>query len=117
MAYAYQTSFKIDAHNHFGAQAILTVRNFRLITCGVDRRIAKEDIDKRNIMNFPFGVNRVNAQEPHAANNPFAIGTPQPPEIPVQGLRNPHGSPERRGLTRARSRERGERGAHLMINA
>ena len=62
-------------------------------------------------MSFPFGVNRVNAQQPQNANNPFAIGTPQPPGIPVQGPGNPHGSPERRGSNRARSRERGERGA------
>ena len=47
---------------------------------------------------FPYGVNRVNAGQ--AVDNPFAI--PSPP-------RNPHGSLERSGSTRARSRERGER--------
>ena len=61
-------------------------------------------------MSFPYGVNA------GAVNgNPFAIPTQspasQPPGISAQGSENPHGSPERRGSTRARSRERGERGA------
>ena len=47
---------------------------------------------------FPYGVNRVNAGQ--AVDNQCAI--PSPPG-------NPHGSLERSGSTRARSRERGER--------
>ena len=59
--------------------------------------------------NFPYGVN---AQA--GTGNPFAIPRQQPsqpPGISAQGSGNPHGSPERRGSTRARSREREERGA------
>ena len=58
-------------------------------------------------MSFPYGVNRVNAGAPQNVGNPFSMN---PPGIPAQGSENPHGSPERRGSTRARSREpRGER--------
>ena len=50
-------------------------------------------------MAFPFGMNRVPTGQADApAPNPFAI--PSTSEIP-------HGSPERRGSVRARSRERG----------